>query len=126
MTARARLAGGALVLAVYAWTLRPSPVAVSAGLVRTDPEVERWLALSEETFNARGYADALEPTTRLVERFPTQHVYAERQARIFEKLGRPSDEAAAWERFVDLSPTPVDACPAIGNAYVRAGDTAKG
>ena len=58
-------------------------------------------------------------------RFPVQQVYAERLARIYGKLNRAADEAAAWERFIDVSPTPVDACPAIGNAYARAGEPQK-
>ena len=124
MTAAARLAGGALVLAVYAWTLTPSPAA-SPAANRSDADVEKWLALSTEAFAAGRYADALEPTSRLVTRFPTQQVYVLQLARIFGQLHRAADEAAAWERFIDVSPTPVDACPAIGNAYARAGEPLK-
>ena len=37
----------------------------------------------------------------------------------------PADEAAAWERFIDVSPTPIEACPHLGNAYARAGEAAR-
>jgi tetratricopeptide (TPR) repeat protein len=87
--------------------------------------VETWLALSNDAYSAGRYADALEPTSRLVARFPLQQAYAERLAHTFGKLNRPADEAAAWERFVDTSPTPIDACPAIGDAYTRAGQPQK-
>ena len=89
------------------------------------PTSSKWLALSNDAYTAGRYADALEPTSRLVARFPLQQVYAERLAHIFGKLNRAADEAAAWERFIDVSPTPIDACPAIGNAYARAGEPQK-
>lgn len=120
-----RLAGGVLLLALYASVLVPTPVSESRHDADSDGRPEAWLAASDETFGAGRYADALEPTSRLVERFPNQHVYRQRLAQIFEHLNRPADEAAAWEHVVEVSPTPIDACPAIGNAYRRAGDEAK-
>jgi tetratricopeptide (TPR) repeat protein len=125
MPSSVRLAGGLLVLAVYVWVLTPSTASMSRRDNASDPSAETWLAASDDAFKAGRYAEALAPTTRLVERFPNQHVYLERLARIFEKLNRPADEAAAWERFIEWSPTPVDACPAIGNAYGRAKAQAK-
>lgn len=125
MTAWARLTGGLLVLAVYAWALRPAAVSVTPGGSASDSGVENWLRLSDDAFKAGRYADALEPTSRLVERFRNQHVYVQRLAQIFEKLDRPADEAAAWEQFVEVSPTPVEGCPQLGNAYTRAGETIK-
>ena len=120
-----RLAGGVLVLAVYVWVLRPSTASVSPFVDTSEAGVDGWLALSDDAFTAGRFVDALEPTLRLMERFPSQHVYVGRLARIYEKLDRPADEAAAWERFVELSPTPVDACPGLGNAYANAGDREK-
>src|SRR3954454_8418165 len=111
MTPARRLAGGICVLAVYAWALKPAPGKVGRAI---DADSETWLTASSEAFRAGRYAEALDPTSRLVEHFPHQQVYAERLAHIFEKLGRAPDEAAAWERFIDSSPTPVDACPSIG------------
>jgi tetratricopeptide (TPR) repeat protein len=128
MTPAARLTGGVLVLAVYAWTLAPAPPAAAPGApgeTGSDAGVEAWIALSTKAFAEGHYADALDPTTKLVERFPSQVVYLDRLARIHGKLDRPADEAADWERFVDVSPTPADACPALGNAYARAGQPEK-
>ena len=90
MTPSARLTGGAIVLIVYAWALKPSPAAN-----RSDADVERWVALSNDAYGAGRYGDALEATSRLVTRFPTEQAYAERLARIFEQLNRAADEAAA-------------------------------
>ena len=67
MTASARLAGGALVLIVYAWALKPSPAAMSPAAADSDAGVEKWLALSNDAYAAGRYADALEPTSRLVD-----------------------------------------------------------
>jgi len=95
MTAAARLAGGALVLIAYAWALKPSPAAVAPVANGSATDVERWLAVSNDAYAAGRYADALEATSRLVTRFPTQQAYAERLARISGKLNRAADEAAA-------------------------------
>ena len=102
MTPAARLAGGTLVLTVYAWVLNPMPASVSSADHRADADVEQWLALSNDAYAAGRYADALAPTSSLVARYPLQQAYAERLARIFGQLNRPADEAGAWERFVDL------------------------
>lgn len=125
MTAAARLGGGLLVLAIYAWALTPTAVSVTPRANPGEASAEQSLADSNEAFEAGRYADALEPTSRLIERFPNQHVYARRLAVIFGRMDRPSDEAASWERFIESSATPVEACPAIGEAYARAGDQAK-
>lgn len=114
-----RLVGGFLVLSLYGTVLlRPR--------VSTDPaetsnaSAERWLAESRDAFEAARYDAALQPTIALTRAFPNQQVYSERLALIFQHLGRHAEEAAAWERVVAVSPTPVEACPALPDAYVRA------
>ena len=113
-----RLPGGLLILMLYAWVLGSS--------ARTEPAdsgdmaAERWLASSRDAFESARYEDALQPMIELTRVFPNQQVYAERLAVIYQHLGRPADEAVAWERVVAVSPTPVDACPALPDAYVRA------
>ncbi|MQA28854.1 MAG: tetratricopeptide repeat protein [Luteitalea sp.] len=107
-----------LVLLLYASVLRPG-----GGTDRADTSgvaAERWLVASREAFDAARYEDALQPTIELTRAFPNQQVYAEWLASIYQHLSRPADEAAAWERVVAISPTPVDACPALPDAYVRA------
>ena len=112
------LAAGAL-LALFSRALFPGAAAVT---VAADVEAEEWMVASREAFSNTRWEDALAPTRALVERFPSQQVYSDRLARIYYGLGRSADEAAAWEQFVKTSPTPEDACPAIGHAYLRAGD----
>lgn len=108
-------------LAIFGWTLTPRAVTPA----REDAAAEQLLVVSRTAFDTKNWQSALEPTTALVERFPNQQVFAERLARIYAALGRPADEAAAWELFLRVSPTPEDACPAVSEAYYRAGDHAK-
>ncbi len=108
-------------LAIFGWTLTPR----AAAPTKEDDAAEQILVISRKAFDNRNWAAALEPTTALVERFPNQQVFAERLARIYAALGKPAEEAAAWERFLRVSPTPADACPTVSEAYYRAGDHAK-
>ncbi len=116
-SAAARLAGAAVVLAVYYWTLfvsaSPPQDAVEAQLQQ---DIQSSLAL----FNAGRFADALAPTERLVTHAPEQQLYHERLALIFQQLERPSDEVREWEAMMATSPTPIDACPMVAEAYRRA------
>ncbi|PYT06321.1 MAG: hypothetical protein DMF49_11480 [Acidobacteria bacterium] len=64
---------------------------------------------------------ALEATVRLHEAFPDNHIYLAQLARIHHRMGRYRDEAAAWEQFLLVAPTPVEACPAINQAYEKVG-----
>ena len=88
-------------------------------------EWRRCSTASRAAFDEHDWQKALGPTSALVEQFPNQQVYSERLARIYAGLGKPADEAAAWERFLRVSPTPEDACPTVADAYWRAGDRAK-
>lgn len=83
--------------------------------------IDGLLVASRDAFVAERWQDALEPTKAVVERFPGQHVYLARLAEIYNKLERPQDEAATWERFMDRAPLPAEACPFVGNAYRRIG-----
>jgi tetratricopeptide (TPR) repeat protein len=113
-----RLVCGLLVLILYTSVLRSSQRTGSADT--TSGSAQRWLAASQSAFVAARYDEALQPTIELTRALPNQQVYAERLALIYQHLGRSADEAAAWERVVAVSPTPVDACPALPDAYVRA------
>lgn len=110
-----------LCLAIFGWTLTPR----AAAPAKEDDEAEQLLVISRKAFDTKNWQAALEPTTALVERFPNQQVFAERLARIYSALNQPAEEAAAWERFLRVSPTPEDACPTVSEAYFRAGDPAK-
>jgi tetratricopeptide (TPR) repeat protein len=108
----------ALILGVFGWTLTPRALPVTSA----NAETEKLLALSRQAFDKGNWEGALAPTAALVEQFPNQQVFAERLARIHAGLGRAADEASAWERFLRVSPTPEDACPAVAEAYWRAGE----
>lgn len=82
--------------------------------------VERAEALSRTGRDAEAYPLA----RRLHDEFPASPVHVRRLAALEGRLGRPAAEAALWERFVTLSPTPLDAFPALPDAYRRAGDLA--
>lgn len=93
-------------------------VADTAGDVGGDTAAfDAMLVQSRDAFVAEQWQEALEPTRQLVRRFPGQHVYLARLAEIYRQLGRPADEAATWEIFMDRAPLPADACPFIGHAY---------
>jgi tetratricopeptide (TPR) repeat protein len=116
-TTAVRLVGGLIVLAVYTAVLHPARSAASGD----GAAAEQWLAASRDAFESGRYADALQPTLALTEAFSNQQVYAQRLALIYQQLGRRAEEAAVWERVVNISPTPVEACPALPDAYVAAG-----
>lgn len=115
----ARAAGAAIVLAAYYWLLVTHPFARS--IDPADLQLQDDIRDSRAWFDARRFADALPPTERLAHQLSTQAVYQERLARILHELKRPADEAQAWERMMAASPTPVDACPMIAEAYRDAG-----
>jgi len=115
-----RVAGGALVLAIYSSVLRSTAPADDAA-----PAAERWASLSRDAYAAGQFERALPPTLELTKAYPHQHIYFERLAVIYQRLGQRTNEAAAWEAFVNLSPTPIEACPAMPDAYVAGGDQAR-
>lgn len=118
MSPWARLVSAIVLAWVFAWTLLPGATGQPAG----EADVESWIVSSREAFVAEEWEAALGPTRALVEHFPTQQVYSDRLARIYLQLDKPVEEAAAWEQFVKSAATPEDACPALPQAYARAGD----
>jgi tetratricopeptide (TPR) repeat protein len=120
----ARLAGALGLLALFYWALL-SPAAITRSHTAGLPsDVSALLDASSSHYFHERYQDALGPTLTLVERFPTQQMHLERLAHIYHALGRFADEANTWHRFMDASPTPWDACPAVAEALTRAGDAA--
>jgi cytochrome c-type biogenesis protein CcmH/NrfG len=116
-TPGARLAGAAIVLAFYYWALIAKPATAPAFMV--EAQLQQDIQSSLALFSTNRFADALAPTQRIVERWPSQAMYHERLAVIFQKLDRPADEALEWEAMMGTSPTPIDACPMVANAYRR-------
>lgn len=116
-SAGARLTGAAVVLATYYWVLFVIP---AAAIDPAELQLRHDIEASLRLYSANRYADALEPTRRVVEQLPSQAIYRERLARVFENLKRPDDEVREWEAFMATSPTPVDACPMVAEAHLRA------
>jgi tetratricopeptide (TPR) repeat protein len=117
-----RLVTSLVLLASCYWSTIP-PASADDGTVSV-VEVDGLLVASRERYYAGDDGAALAPTEALVARFPGQHVYLERLAFIYQHLGRHREEAATWQRFMERSPTPWDACPALARAHSAAGDEA--
>jgi len=114
-----RLAYAVVLLALYYQTLLGTTTPVAAPPVTADEAILADIDASQVAFSAGRYAEALPPTERLTQSLPGQAMYFDRLARILHELGRPRDEAKAWEEVFRASPTPVDACPMLGAAYDR-------
>ncbi len=112
-----QLIGGLLLLTAYLVVF--SGGGSATGRAAALP-AEAWLAESRAAFDDGRYGEALPPTLERTRAVPSQHVYWERLALVYQHLGQAADEAAAWERMVAVSPNPVDACPALPEAYGRA------
>jgi len=117
----ARFAVAVTLLATYYLTLFGTATPAAAPLVETD--TRRDIEASQAAFSAGQYGEALPATKRLTERLPSQAIYFDRLARIYQKLERFQDEARAWEGVFRTSPTPVDACPMLATAYERIRDS---
>lgn len=116
-----RLAYAVTLLAAYYLTLFDTAAPAATPMI--EEATRRDIETSAAAFSAGEYAAALESTKRLTERLPTQAIYFDRLARIQQKLGNFGDEAKSWEGVFRTSPTPVDACPMLGQAYERVNDT---
>ncbi len=68
-------------------------------------------------FHDGKYEAALPSALKLNESYPGNHLYIERAAEIYDKLGRYQEEAEFWEKYFDRAPNPLSACPQIGQAY---------
>ena len=87
----------------------------------TQAEAQQLEATSKALLGQQKFQDALEPTLKLHEAYPENHIYIGRLADIYEHLGRFADEAQMWEKYVDRAPSPVQACPQYGQAYWKQG-----
>jgi tetratricopeptide (TPR) repeat protein len=118
-----RLAFAVTLLAAYYLTLFDTAAPAATPII--EQATRRDIEKSAAAFSAGEYAAALEPTKHLTERLPTQAIYFDRLARIQQKLGNYGDESKAWEGVFRTSPTPVDACPMLGQVYERLSDTSR-
>ncbi len=123
MNSRAiRIVLPALVLGLFYWTLYLQPVAHVGGESALAPEEARELVESvEANLESGNWQAALEESQRLQDAYPGSDRYVQHAARAYHGLQRYDDEAEAWELFFRIAPRPIDACPALGLAYAKAG-----
>ncbi len=93
------------------------------GLSPEDVRVLRWKGAN--LMEAQQYDEAEEIYAKLHKEFANNAVYSGELAKIRHAQQRYEEEAALWEEFVLHSPTPVEGCPQIGDAYRSAGDKVK-
>lgn len=89
-----------------------------------DPFLPAARALEQRLAEAR-FAEALPLAVDLDRAYPQQAQVALWLARIHHGLKDPVREAAAWEQYAERSPAPEEACPALPDAYARAGRDAE-
>jgi tetratricopeptide (TPR) repeat protein len=94
-----------------------------AGLSPEDVQVLRWKGAS--LMESQQYQEAEEVYLKLHKEFADNAVYSGELAKIRHSQKRYEEEAALWEEYVLHSPTPVEGCPQIGEAYRAAGDNPK-
>lgn len=66
---------------------------------------------------AEQWDDALPLTLALIDGYTARPAYLARLAQIYNRMHRPVDEVATWERFMREAPRPGHACPMVGKAY---------
>jgi Flp pilus assembly protein TadD len=67
------------------------------------------------------FADALPLVLELRVRHPHEPVIALWLAAVYKGLGRPAEEAEAWERFIASGLQGAEGCPELAEAYARVG-----
>jgi tetratricopeptide (TPR) repeat protein len=106
---------------LFAWPVR----ARDAPWLLTAEESQRELDHSRALIREGRLREALEITRRLHRAFPGSHIHLYQIATLEEQLGEPLAAAQAWEQYLDESPTPLEACPAVGRAWQAAGREAE-
>jgi tetratricopeptide (TPR) repeat protein len=73
----------------------------------------------ENAIAERRFTDALPLALEVGDAHPSSPLIALWLAAIYEGLGRPAEEAAAWERFITSGMEEAEACPGLAEAYAR-------
>jgi tetratricopeptide (TPR) repeat protein len=114
-----------VVLAVFYGALFGAPASrVEAAHPTSTPTVDTYRQLVERsTALVREGRDqeAFGVLRQLSEASPNDHVYVRQLAGVAQRLGRLEDEARYLERFVRMSPAPMEACPRLGEVYWKQG-----
>jgi tetratricopeptide (TPR) repeat protein len=108
-----------LVLCLFYKAIYDVPSATQAGdLALLSPgETREILDLSRKKLSENKPEDALLLTEKLHKAYPQNHIYIEQLANLYHQMERYQEEAQSWEAYLKFSPTPVEACPQIGQAY---------
>src|SRR5207302_9508486 len=109
-----------LVIGYFALFFHKNQVASShhPGNRALTPEDSQRIALQRKSLTDQGrYRDALEPTLTLYTAYPGNHIYIGRLVEIYDHLGQYDQESAYWEKYLDHAPTPIEACPQVGQSY---------
>jgi len=80
---------------------------------------------AEYRIEEQRFAEALPLVLDLWRAYPRESEVALSLARVQHGLRDAAAEAAAWEAYVKLSSAPAEACPALQDAYARAGKLAE-
>ena len=89
-----------------------------------DPFLPAARAIEQRIADGR-FTEALPLAIDLDRAYPGEPQIAWWFARVHHGLQDPAREAAAWERYVESSPAPGDACPAWPEAFAHAGKPAE-
>ena len=91
--------------------LRLAPIDASAETPRSAADERARDAASRRAMSIEAWDDALSLTLDLMSRYGEQPDYLARLAAVYNRMHRPTDETATWERFMAVSPHPDRACP---------------
>lgn len=94
-----------------------TPITAPAEAPRSIDDEQARDAASRRALSTEAWDDALALTLDLVSRYGEHPDYVARLAEIYNRMHRATDETAAWERFMAVSPHPDRACPMVGRAY---------
>jgi tetratricopeptide (TPR) repeat protein len=107
-------------LAAYAWTALQGVVLDAVHRHRFDPFLPLARRL-EQRVEERRFGDALPLALELERSYPDEPLIQYWIGRIQNGLGDRRAESAAWERYVSVSSTPEEACPAWPEALAATG-----
>jgi Putative Zn-dependent protease, contains TPR repeats len=123
-----RLAGCVVVIAAYVLMLamHPSREAPS-GPKRSavDAASAAMYRACQQALQDQDWAKAAGLASKLRTTYPESDIYARVLAKAYHGLKRYDEEARVWESYMLIAPTPVDACPSVGNAWQKAGNSTK-
>ena len=123
MSAVVAIAVPLLVALIYVGPFSSSRArSASSSTLLTAEESQHLWEQCNALFRQGKYEEALPGVLKLHENYPSNHIYLEMAAEIYDRLGRYPQEAEFWEMYFDRAPNPVTACPQIAQAYSKQGN----